>query len=140
MEFISEFRPPLLMQSLHPLFLSQVTANFNSGRRMCFFLTMTSIWKLFYYSPKEAESLKGIQAVLGFPVLKIVKPFYTRWLSHEHCVRQFARNCLHCCKPFHSYMSHQEMLRHMVYIPFWLLLMVYQAVILYQKFSVPLLY
>ena len=50
-----------------------------------FFGTMTSIWKLFYYSPKEAESLKGIQAVLGFPALKIVKPFYTRWLSHEHC-------------------------------------------------------
>ena len=29
---------------------------------------------------------------------------------------QFARNCLHCCKPFHSYTSHLEMLRHMVYI------------------------
>ena len=31
------------------------------------------------------------------------------------------------------------MLRHMVYTPFWLVLMVHQAVISYQKFSVPLL-
>ena len=52
---------------------------------------------------------------------------------------QFARNCLHCCKPFHSYTSHLEMLRHMVCTPFWLVLMGYQAVISYQKFSVPLL-
>ena len=52
---------------------------------------------------------------------------------------QFARNCLHCCKPFHSYTSLLEMLRHMVCTSFWLVLMVYQAVISYQKFSVPLL-
>ena len=52
---------------------------------------MTSIWKLFYYSPKEAESLKGIQAVLDFPILKIVKPFYTRWLSYKHCVKAICK-------------------------------------------------
>ena len=34
-----------------------------------------------------------------------MKPSDTRWLSHERCVRQFARNCLHCCKPFHDYTS-----------------------------------
>ena len=34
-----------------------------------------------------------------------MKPRDTRWLSDEHCVRQFSRNCLHCCKPFHSYAS-----------------------------------
>ena len=32
-------------------------------------------------------SLKGIQAVLGFPELKIVKPSDTWWLSHERCVK-----------------------------------------------------
>ena len=51
-----------------------------------FFGTITSVWKLFYYSPKKAEALKGIQAVLGFPQLKIVKPSDTRWLSYERCV------------------------------------------------------
>ena len=65
--------------------------------------------------PQNAETLKGIQAVICFRKLKIVKPSDTRWLSHE---RQFAGNCLHCCKHFHSYTSHQEMLRHMVYTPF----------------------
>ena len=48
-----------------------------------FFGTMTSIWKLLYYPPKKSEALKGIQAVLGFPELKIMKPSDTRWLSHE---------------------------------------------------------
>ena len=52
-----------------------------------FFGTMTSVWKLFYYSLQKAEKLKGIQAVLGFPELKIVKPSDTRWLSHERCVK-----------------------------------------------------
>ena len=28
-----------------------------------------------------------------------------------------ARNSLHCCKPLHSYTSHLEMLRQMVYTP-----------------------
>ena len=48
---------------------------------------MTSVWKLFYYSPQKAEALKGNLAVLGFPKLKIVKPSDTRWLSHERCVK-----------------------------------------------------
>ena len=58
--------------NLHPMFLSQVTIHLNSGScsvkeiRM-FFFNMTSIWKLFYYSLKEAESMKGIQAALCFP-------------------------------------------------------------------------
>ena len=103
-----------------------------------FFGTVTSVWKLLYYSLKKAEALKGIQAALGFPELRFVKPSDTRWLSHERCVRQFARNCLHCCKPFHSCTSNLEVLRHMEHAPFWLVLIVYQAVISYQKFSVPL--
>ena len=48
-------------------------------------------------------------------------------------LRPIARICLHCCKPFHSYTSHLEMLRHMLYTLFWLVLMVYQAVISNQE-------
>ena len=51
------------------------------------FGTMGNIWKLFFYSPKKAESLKEVQSVLKLPELKIVKPSDTRWLSHERCVR-----------------------------------------------------
>ena len=36
--------------------------------------------------------MKGIQAVLGFRVLKIVKLFDTRWLSHEHCVKVICKD------------------------------------------------
>ena len=50
------------------------------------FGTMGNIWKLFFYSPKKAESLKAVQSVLKLPELKIVKPSDTRWLSHERCV------------------------------------------------------
>ena len=94
---------------------------------LLFFGTMTSVWKLFYYSHKKA--LKGIQAVLGFPELNIVKPSDTSWLLHELCVRQFARNCLHCCKPFHSYASSGDAEAYGIYS--LLVLMVYQAVISY---------
>ncbi|KAI6656129.1 Zinc finger protein [Oopsacas minuta] len=50
------------------------------------FSTMTSLWKLFYYSPKKAEALKVVQSVLNLPELKVVKPSSTRWLSHERCL------------------------------------------------------
>ena len=68
----------LCLCNLHPLFLSQVTVCFNSGSciregdKDVVFFTMTSVRKLFYYLPQKAEALKGIQAVLGFPKLKIV--------------------------------------------------------------------
>ena len=55
---------------------------------------MTSVWKLFYYSTQKAEALKGIQAVLGFPKLKIVKPSDTRWLLHERCVKAICKELL----------------------------------------------
>ncbi|XP_064386984.1 zinc finger MYM-type protein 1-like [Halichondria panicea] len=48
---------------------------------------MGNIWKLFYYSPKKMQALKEVQAVLGLPELKVVKPSDTRWLSHERCMR-----------------------------------------------------
>ena len=41
--------------------------------------------------PPKAEALKGIEAVLGFPELKIVKPSDTRWLSHECCVKAICK-------------------------------------------------
>ena len=52
---------------------------------------MGNLWKLFYYSPKKAESLKEIQSILKLPEPKIVKPSDTRWLSHERCVRAIFR-------------------------------------------------
>ena len=51
------------------------------------FGTMGNIWKLFFYSPKKAESLKAVQSVLKLPE----KPSDTRWLSHECCVRAIYR-------------------------------------------------
>ena len=35
---------------------------------------LTTLWKLFYYSPKKAEQLKESQAVLDMPQLKMLKP------------------------------------------------------------------
>ena len=51
------------------------------------YVTLTTLWKFFYYSLKRAQSLKEVQKVLDFPGLKIVKPSDTRWLAHERCVR-----------------------------------------------------
>ena len=52
---------------------------------------MLNLWKLFYYSPKKAESLREVQSILKHPELKIVKPSSTRWLSHERCVRAICK-------------------------------------------------
>ena len=38
------------------------------------YVTLTTLWKFFYYSPKCTQSLKEVQKVLDFPELKIVKP------------------------------------------------------------------
>ena len=51
------------------------------------YVTLTSLWKFFHYSPKRAESLKMVQQVLDLPELKIAKPSDTRWLAHERCVK-----------------------------------------------------
>ena len=42
---------------------------------------LTTLWKVFYYSPKKAENLKEIQAVLNMPQLKMLKPTDTCWLA-----------------------------------------------------------
>ena len=68
---------------------SMQAANFVSEIKM--FGIMGNIWKLFFYSPKKAESLKAVQSLLKLPELKIVKPSDTRWLSHECCVRAIYR-------------------------------------------------
>ena len=47
---------------------------------------LTTLCKLFYYSPKKAKQLKEIQAVLNMPQLKMLKPTDTRWLSHENTI------------------------------------------------------
>ena len=71
----------------HQLQLTCVqTANGTAGIEHVY-VTLTTLWKSFYYSPKRAQSLKEIQKVLDFPELKIVKPSDTRWLAHERCVR-----------------------------------------------------
>ena len=53
--------------------------------------TMESMRKLFYYSPKKAESLKQVQSVLKLPELKFMKPSDPRWLSHEYCIQAIYR-------------------------------------------------
>ena len=98
---------------------------------------MTSVWKLFYYFPPKAEALKGIQAVFGFPELKILKPSDTRWLSHESCEGNLQGTASIVTNPFTHRSSGDA--GHMVYTPFWLVIMVHHVVISYQKFSVPLL-
>ena len=75
----------------HRLQLASMQAANNIPEIKKMFGTMGNIWKLFFYSPKKAESLKAVQYVLKLPELKIVKPSDTRWLSHERCVRAIYR-------------------------------------------------
>ena len=122
--------------SCHRLQLASIQAAASVKEIRMFLEPWPAFGSRFIITPKN-RGIEGHPGCSYFPELKIVKPSDTRWLSHEHCVRQFARNCLHCCKPFHSYKSHLEMLGHMVYTPIWLVLMAYQAVISCQKLLVP---
>ena len=80
-----------------------------------FFGTMTSIWKFFfYYSPQKAEALKDIQAVIGFPELKIVKPSDTRWLSHEHYIKVICKELPSFMQTLSQLYEYLEMLRHII--------------------------
>ncbi len=49
--------------------------------------TLLTMWKCFHYSPKKAEKLAEIEAVLNTPEIKVTKPSDTRWLARERCVR-----------------------------------------------------
>ena len=76
--------------------MSQVTARFNSGSCISEgdkddFWNHDQRLEVVLLFPLKAEALKGIQAVLGFPELKIVKPSDTRWLSHERCVKAICK-------------------------------------------------
>ena len=106
---------------------------------MFFFGTMASVWKLFYYSSQKAEALNDIQAVLGFPELKTVKPSDTRWLSHEHCVKEICKEL----PPLMQILSqlYESSGNAEAYGIYSLLASVNgdQALTSYQKFSVPLL-
>ena len=53
---------------------------------------LTTLWKLFCYSPKKAEQLKEIQAVLNMPQLKMLKLTDTRRLSHKNTIRSARRS------------------------------------------------
>ena len=49
--------------------------------------THLTVWKAFNYSPKKAEKLAEIEAVLNTPEIKVTKPSDTRWLARENCVQ-----------------------------------------------------
>ena len=51
------------------------------------YITLTTLWSFFHYSPKRAECLKEVQRVLDLPELKVDKPSNTHWLAHECCVK-----------------------------------------------------
>ena len=54
----------------HKLQLACVqAANATSGIEHVY-VTLTTLWKFFHYSPKRAESLKEVQKVLDLPELK----------------------------------------------------------------------
>ena len=59
-----------------------------------FFVNMTSFWKYFLLFPQRSRVIEGIQAVLGFPELKILKPYNTMWLLHERCVKATCKELL----------------------------------------------
>ena len=63
----------------------QATNNINAIKHV--YVTLTSLWNFFHYSPKRAECLKEVQRVLDLPGLKTIKPSDTCWLAHEHCVK-----------------------------------------------------
>ncbi len=51
------------------------------------YTTLTTLWKLFHYSPKRAECLKEARRVLDLPELRIIRPSDTCWLAHERYVK-----------------------------------------------------
>ena len=63
----------------------QAASEHNEVKRVL--VTLLTVWKTFHYSPKKAEKLVEVQAVLNAPELKMQKPSETRWLARERCVR-----------------------------------------------------
>ena len=73
--------------SCHRLQLASIQAAQSVPQIQRMFGMITSLWKLFCYSPGKAEKLKEVQAILNLPEFRIVKPSSTLWLSHECCVK-----------------------------------------------------
>ncbi|XP_033730344.1 uncharacterized protein LOC117319689 isoform X2 [Pecten maximus] len=49
---------------------------------------LLAIWKLFHYSPRRFEVLKGVQELYGEEALSPIRAATTRWLSHgKACIR-----------------------------------------------------
>ena len=124
--------------------MSQVTASFNSGSCISegdkdVFWNQDQRLEAVLLFPPKAEALKGIQAVLGSPELKIVKPSDTRWLSHERCVKAICKELPPLLQTLSQlYKSSGDAEAYAIY-SLLASVMVYQAVISSQKFSVPLL-
>ena len=77
----------------HQLQLAAVNAANEHREVSKVFGTLLTMWKAFHYSPKKAEKLIEILAILNAPELKVTKPSDTRWLVREQCVRS-VRECL----------------------------------------------
>ena len=67
----------------HQLQLAAIYAAKEHNEIMRVLATLLTMWKTFHYSPKMAETLSEIQAILNTPELKVNKPSDTRWLAHE---------------------------------------------------------
>ena len=68
----------------------------------------------------------------------MLKPSDTRWLSHERCFKAIWKELTPLLQTLSQSYESSGDAGHMVYTPFWLVIMVHHAVISYQKFSVPL--
>ena len=104
-----------------------------------FFGAMTSFLMLFYYSLQKPEAFKGIQTVLVFPELKIVKLSNTKWLSHECCIKAIGKELSPLLQTLSQlYKSFEDAEAYGINSPLASINGV-SRVIFYQKFSVPLL-
>ena len=78
------------------------------------FGTLLTIWKVFHYSPKKAEKLAHIEAVLKTPELKMLKPSDIQWLAQERCVCAMRQMLPAIVATFEAIYEEVDMLRLMV--------------------------
>ena len=130
--------------NLHPLFLSQVTAHFDSG--CCIseedkdvFWNHDQRLEVVLLFPPKSRGIEGHPGCSWFPKLKIVKPRDTRWLMHEHCVKAICKDLPPLLQTLSQlYESSGDAGAYGVY-SLLASVMVYQAVISSQKFTASLL-
>ena len=75
------YSPSALYVHCHQLQLAAIHASKEHNEVRLVLGTLLTIWKTFHYSPKKAETLVEIQAVLNSPELRVNKPSDTRWLA-----------------------------------------------------------